>query len=631
MASLKEKIRNKLLPNPLLEELVAQTRQLVLEQYEILNQELLPALKSEQIQLKNKSDWNPKQRAWLKSFFQTQLLPVLSPIGLDPAHPFPLLANKSLNFIVSLKGQDAFGRRLEMAVVPAPKSLPRLVQIGGEGKEIVSLEQMIRAHMSALFPHLKVVNSYQFRVTRNSNLSVDEEEADDLLQSLEGELTSRRYGNAVRLEIEESCPDRLVQFLSNHFELQEEDIYRIKGPVNLVRLTALYDWVDRPDLKFPALIAQPVSITFQSLKKADRALLHPFESFASVCDFLKQAARDPHVLVIKQTLYRTGSDSVIVDHLVEAANAGKEVTVVIELRARFDEEANIQLASRLQEAGAHVVYGIVGYKTHAKMLLVVRREKGRLRRYVHLGTGNYHPKTGKLYVDYSFFTTHAQICEDVHQIFLQLTGLSKRGPLQKCLEAPFSLKSGLLEKIERERINAKNGLKAGIKAKLNALADHDMMHALHHAAEAGVSIELTVRGICCLKPGPNLKIYSVLGRFLEHSRVFYFENNGQSELFLSSADWMSRNLVQRVEIAWPIESPELKARILKETFEIYLEESRFRFELQEDGTYIASDLIKGSTGAQNRLLDAYRALVAPVSEPEQLHQGALGIRPQFCQ
>ncbi len=591
-------------------ELLAQIGQnahaLVEDQYNVFENKLRTELTANGIRLLRRSEWNEEQAAWIEEYFMRELLPVLSPIGLDPAHPFPQIPNKSLNFIVSLEGKGAFGRKIEVAIIPAPRSLPRLIRLPAEISKIeyefVSLASILRAYDEKLFPDMNLLESYQFRVTRNSNLFVDEEEVEDLLVTLEGELPSRRYGDAVRLEIEADCPPQLTLFLKNHFHLQDQDVYKINGPVNLSRLLALYDLVEKPDLKYPNFIAKHQSISFESLQKNDALLLHPYESFSAICDFLKQASQDPNVLVIKQTLYRTGADSVIVDYLVDAANSGKEVTVVIELRARFDEEANISLATRLQQAGVHVVYGVVGYKTHAKMLLVVRRENGGLRRYVHLGTGNYHTKTARQYTDYSFLTCDAHFGQDIHQIFMELTGLSKVNELNVCLEAPFSMRPGFLAKIEQETKHAKAGKKAKILVKMNALADREMMAALQKAAEAGVQVDLVIRGICALRPQKNLRIRSVLGRFLEHTRVIYFENNGDPEVYLSSADWMTRNLSQRIELAFPINNPEFKKRIVHESFELYLDDNAGSFELRESGAYSKPKITKEKKSAQESLL-----------------------------
>ena len=594
VASLKEKVLAGSSPSDALEQITTQTHELVKKQYDILNHGLLAELSANQIQILQPSNWTAKHKQWASEYFEEDLLPILSPIGLDPAHPFPKILNKSLHFIVALQGKDAFGHEIKIAIVPAPKTLPRLIRVPDSEYEFIPLASIIHAHVHLLFPDMTVTESYQFRVTRNSNLFVDEEEIDDLLVTLEGELPSRRYGDAIRLEVENSCPEALVQFLQGHFALNSKEIYRVPGQVNLNRLMAIYEMADKPNLKYADFTPSNQIITFETIQNGNILLLHPFESFASISELIKQAAHDPAVLVIKQTLYRTGYDSVIVDYLVEAANAGKEVTVVIELRAQFDEEANIALANRLQEAGAHVVYGVVGYKTHAKMLMMVRKEGEELRRYIHLGTGNYHQKTARQYVDYSFLTCDPVLGEDVHNMFVQLTGLSKVGALSKCLEAPFSMRHAFLEKIKRE--------KKLIRAKMNALADPEIIAALQQAATSGVTIDLIVRGICCLKPQKNLRIRSVLGRFLEHNRVYYFDNQGCPELYLSSADLMTRNLSQRIEIAFPIEDPTLQKRIVHEAFDLYWEDNVQSFDLQEDGSYLRPSKTKTRVSAQENLL-----------------------------
>ncbi len=587
-------------PQEVLHQISLRGHELVAEQYRVLNDVLLPALEQQGIRFVRRTDWNDKQVAWVKDYFEHELLPVLSPLGLDPAHPFPRILNKSLNFIVSLKGKDAFGRSSGMAVVQAPRALPRLIQLpesaGGGKYDFVFLSSIIHAHVDDLFPGMKVTGCYQFRVTRNSDLFVDEEEVDDLLRAMEGELLSRRYGDEVRLEVADNCPADIADFLLSHFELKQADLYTVNGPVNLNRLMALPDMVDRPDLKYtpftaslPPRLAGGANI-FQAICEGDLLIHHPFESFVPVLDLLRQAAADPHVLAIKQTLYRTGPNSLVVDALVDAARRGKEVTVVVELRARFDEEANIALANRLQEAGAHVVYGVVGYKTHAKMLLVVRRENGHLRHYVHLGTGNYHVSTARIYTDYGLMTCDQDLGEDVHQLFLQLTSLGRFGKQRKLLQSPFTLHKGLLDKIGREAELARAGKPARIIAKMNALVERDVIKALYAASQAGVQIDLIVRGICCLRAGvpevsENIRVRSIVGRFLEHTRVFYFQNDGKEELYLSSADWMDRNLLQRVETCFPIENKELRKRVLREVG-YYLEDNCQAWTLQPDGIYM---------------------------------------------
>lgn len=589
-----------LTPQEILKRISEKAHLLVNEQYLILNEIVSVALEKEGIQFLRRSNWTPEQVLWVGEYFRTQLLPILSPIGLDPAHPFPRILNKSLNFFVALDGKDAFGREVQLAVVPAPRALPRLIRVPAHCAtapyQFVSLAAIIRAHVHQLFSDMDVTGSYQFRVTRNSNLFVDEEEVDDLLISLEGELPSRRYGDAVRLEIEQSCPKNLTDFLLDHFSLTPEDLYPVDGPVNLNRLVAMCDLVDRPDLKYAPLAPgiplnlMPSSDVFEAISKHDILLHHPFESFLPVVDFLRQAAKDPNVLVIKQTLYRTGFDSVLADYLVSAAASGKEVTVVIELRARFEEEVNISLATRLQEAGAHVVYGVVGFKTHGKMLLIVRREGNQLRRYVHLGTGNYHARTARLYTDYGLLTADPDIGEDIHKLFIQLTGLGRVTTLKKCLQSPFTLQQGLIDKINREIEHAVLGKKAHIMAKMNALTDPQLINMLYEASGAGVQINLIVRGICCLRPlvpglSENISVRSIVGQFLEHTRVYYFYNDDNSELYLASADLMTRNLAQRVEVAFPIEDTLLKSRIIRESFELYLRDNVQAWQLTKDGTY----------------------------------------------
>ena len=587
-------------PHEVLNQISTQAHDLVAEQYRVLNDILLPALEAEGIRFVKRQEWTDKQAAWVKNFYQHDLLPILSPIGLDPAHPFPRILNKSLNFIISLKGKDAFGRTSGMAIVQAPRALPRLIRLPPEtdsgANDFVFLSSIIHAHVDDLFPGMKVQGCYQFRVTRNSDLFVDEEEVDDLLRAVEGELPSRRYGDEVRLEVADNCPAEVCDFLLEEFELTEKDLYSVNGPVNLNRLMNLPDKVDRSDLTFPAFTPSlPARLTlaqdiFQAIAKGDLLLHHPFESFVPVIDFLKQAASDPKVLAIKQTLYRTGPDSAVVDALVSAARAGKEVTVIVELRARFDEEANIALANRLQEAGAHVVYGVVGYKTHAKMIMVVRREEGKLRHYVHLGTGNYHARTARIYTDYGLLSCEPELGEDVHKLFLQLTSLGRSSKLTKLLQSPFTLHTGMLERIEREAALARKGKPARIIAKMNAVVEPNIIRALYAASQAGVQIDLIIRGICCLRPGvpgisDNIRVRSIIGRFLEHTRIFYFQNGGKEEIFGSSADWMDRNLHSRVETCFPIEDKKLRERMIRE-LGYYLDDNLQAWQLQADGDYV---------------------------------------------
>ncbi|MCB1874362.1 MAG: polyphosphate kinase 1 [Chromatiales bacterium] len=584
----------------LLKEISERAHDLVTSQYQLLNDVLFPALADEGIRFLRRADWSDAQAAWVQEYFRRELLPVLTPIGLDPAHPFPRLLNKSLNFVVTLEGKDAFGRDSGVAVVQAPRSLPRLIRfpdnLAAGPNDFIFLSAMIHAHVDELFPGMRITGCYQFRVTRNSDLFVDEEEVEDLRRALEGELLSRNYGQAVRLEVADNCPPKTQQFLLKQFELGDQDLYQVNGPVNLNRLMAVRDLVERPDLKYPSFtpeiprrLARTTNL-FELLKREDVLLHHPFQSFTPVVEFILQAAKDQDVLAIKQTLYRTGSQSAIVDALVNAARSGKEVTVVIELRARFDEAANINLSNRLQQAGCQVVYGVVGYKTHAKMSLVVRREKTHLVRYAHLGTGNYHAGTARVYTDYGLLTGNPRITEDVHKLFQQLTGLGRATQLNKLLQSPFTLIQGLVDLIEREIANAEAGKPAHIMAKMNSLLEPSVIRVLYRASQAGVRIDLIVRGICALRPGipgvsENIRVRSVMGRLLEHSRVFYFHNDGAPQVFLSSADWMPRNLLHRVEVSFPIEDADMRARVIRETFDNYLADNTQAWELQSDGSY----------------------------------------------
>ena len=587
-------------PVETLKQIGAVAHELVETQYAVLNDSIMPELEREKIHVLRRSEWKPAMARWIKRYFNSNVLPVLSPIGLDPAHPFPRVLNKNLYFIMTLDGKDAFGRETRLSIVQAPRSLPRVVLIPediSKGKwRFVLLSSIIHAHVDDLFPGMKATGCYQFKVTRNSELFVDDEEVDDLLLALEGELPSRRFNDAVRLEVAENCPAELSSFLLRQFDLSEDDLYEVKGPVNLNRLMAICDLVDRPEQTFagftpdlPPRLQKNVSM-FDVLKNGDILLHHPFQSFAPVIDFVRQAANDPKVLSIKQTLYRTGDNSALVDALKDAARSGKEVTVVIELRARFDEEANIELANELQEAGANVVYGVVGYKTHAKMMMIVRREGRSLRRYVHLGTGNYHARTARLYTDYGLLTCDKAVAEDVNMLFLQLTGLGRVSRLKKLLQSPFTLYKSLLAAIEREAANAAAGKNARIIAKMNALVDPEIIRALYRASMAGVRIDLIIRGICCLRPGikglsDNIHVRSIVGRFLEHTRVFYFLDGGQEQVFCSSADWMPRNLHHRVEACFPIEEKRPKDQVIKFGLLNYLSDNTQAWTLQSDGTY----------------------------------------------
>lgn len=600
----------------------ARASRLVAEQYACLNEVLLPELARAGIERLARSGWDAATQDWLARFFELEVEPVLTPLALDPSRPFPRIQNKSLNFIVRLEGRDAYGREADLAIVQAPRSLPRVVPLpaaeAGGPLRFALLSTIVQEFVPRLFEGMRILGCYQFRVTRDSDLFVDEEEVEDLRRALEGELAQRRYGAAVRLETTGDCPDDLVGFLLRQFNLGAEDLYRVPAMVNLHRLSAIYDLADRPDLKYPAFtpgcpsrIARGQDL-FQAIRQQDVLLHHPFQSFAPVIDLLRQAAADPRVLAIKQTLYRTGVDSAIVEALVTAAHAGKDVTVVIELRARFDEAANIELSDRLQEAGAHVMYGVVGFKTHAKLALVVRREAEGLRRYCHLGTGNYHSSTARAYTDYGLLTCDPQIGEDVHEIFLQLTGLRRKQQLSCLLQSPFDLHREMIAKLDREAAHAARGRQSRVILKMNALVEPEAIRALYRASCAGTQVELIVRGVCALRPGiaglsENIRVRSVVGRFLEHSRVFYFENDGDPELYCSSADWMGRNFFRRVEIAFPVRRPELQARIMRD-LETYLWDNTQAWVLDADAQYLR--LQPGSeppVSAQAELLETYTA------------------------
>lgn len=608
-----------LTPKQVLDEISATAHAAIERQYRILNQEILPKLREEDICFLRRGELTPAQSAWVKKYFQEQVAPVLTPISLDPAHPFPRLVNKSLNFIVTLEGKDAFGRQIDLAVVPAPRSLPRVVRLPDEltgGKEHhVMLSAIIHEHVSDLFPGMTATGCYQFRVTRNADLALNED-VEDLAKALKGELNSRRFGRAVRLEVTENCPQHIYEYLLDEFDLEEEQLYKVDGPVNLARLLSNFK---RPHLRYdahipviPKVLKKSENI-FSAMQKQDILLHHPFESFAPVINLLREAARDPQVLAIKQTLYRSGADSEIVQVLAEAARNGKEVTAVIELRARFDEESNIAVANVLQEAGAVVVYGIVGYKTHAKMILVVRRENNKLVRYVHLGTGNYHAGNARIYTDYGLLTTDKELCEDVHRIFQELTGMGKMAKLKKLLHAPFTLHAQLINYIDNEIANAKAGKPAQIIVKVNALTEVQLINKLYEASQAGVQIDLIIRSICCLRPGlpglsENIRVRSIVGRFLEHTRVYYFSNNGDARIYCSSADWMDRNLFNRVEACFPIEDPALKKRIYQLGLVNYLKDNQQAWLLQSDGRWIRTHVQEGEEAhnSQHVLLEAFK-------------------------
>ena len=578
-----------------------QAYQIIRRQYQVLNDDLFPAMEKEGIRFLRRTHWNDAQRAWIKEFFFNEVMPVLTPIGLDPSHPFPRVLNKSLNFAVDLQGKDAFGRNSTKAIVQAPRVLPRTIplphEIAGCAHGFVFLSSILHAHVGELFGGMEVLSCHQFRVTRNSNLFVDDEEVKNLRTSLQGELPQRHFGNAVRLEVTDNCAPQVAEYLLQQFELGPDDLYRVDGPVNLVRMMGIPGRVARDDLKFPefvpgvpAVLQKKGADIFKVIRKGDVLLHHPFQSFKPVIDFINQASIDPKVVAIKQTVYRTGVDSELMEALIKATHLGKEVTVVVELLARFDEEANINWASKLEEVGAHVVYGVVGHKTHAKMLMVVRREEGKLRRYVHLGTGNYHPRTARLYTDFGLFTANEEICADVNEVFSQLTSLGKAGKLRHLWQSPFTMHGQVLSFIRNETKIAQTGKPAHIIAKMNSLLEPETIMALYEASQAGVKVDLIVRGVCALRPGvpglsENIRVRSIIGRFLEHTRIFYFRNNLAHDVYLSSADWMDRNFFRRIEVCFPVLDKKLKKRVIEEGLKIYLLDNCQACDMDAAGQY----------------------------------------------
>ena len=585
----------------LLAQIHERARALVQAQYRCWREVLRPELTRAGVRVFGRERWDPRQTRWLRAYFRSKVMPVLSPLGLDPAHPFPKLLNKSLNIVVRLEGRDAFGREGQYAIVRAPRSLSRIIQIpekvSGGPHDFVFLSSLLSTFVGELFPGMTVHGAYQFRLTRSAELEFDEEEVDNLAMALRDELVGRDFLRPVRLEIARDCPTALVRSLLEKFGLGEDAVYHIDGPVNLNRVIKVYELADRPDLKFPSF--QPRSLPgsdamFDTIAAGDVLLHHPFDSFSPVLELVRQAAEDPSVLAIKQTLYRSGEGSQIVEALIQAARNGKDVTAVVELRARFDEEANLGFANRMQEAGIQVVYGVFGFKTHAKMMLVVRREGRRLRRYVHLGTGNYHAGTARAYTDIGLMTAHPQVAGDVQQIFQQLSGLSPPPRLQQMMQSPFTLHRGLLRRIKREATHAREGRPGRIIAKMNALNEPAVIRALYRASQAGVSIDLIVRGACTLRPGipgvsENIRVRSIVGRFLEHSRIYWFGNDGAPELFCASADWLERNLLRRVEACFPILDPVLANRVYEEGLANYLADNVNAWELQPDGSYVQAE------------------------------------------
>lgn len=608
------------------ERLAHAAHDLVAQQYTLYNDELMPALERKGIRVVPHGDRDAKQRRWVGQYFEREVRPLLIPVGLDPSHPFPQVANKSLNFIVQLGGPDVFGRHNDIAIVKVPRVLPRMIRMahsvaGGE-LQFVSLSSVIRAHLADLFPGRQVGQFSQFRVTRHSDLAVDEDDVKNLRTALRQGLQHRHFGQAVRLEVSAGCSEELSKFLLTQFDLPELALYRVPGPVNLVRLTQLVDLISAPDLCFPTYKpSYPKQLTpgmsfFERLKQGDVLIHQPFESFGAVLDFLREAVRDPHVLAIKQTIYRTGSDSELMELLREAVRRGKEVTVVLELKARFDEEININWAEALESIGAQVLYGVVGLKTHAKMMLITRREGRQLRRYAHLSTGNYNPRTARLYTDLSHLTADVALTTDVDNVFVHLASHSRLPRLSRVLLAPLQLQQKLVQKINGVAKAVRSGQEGRIVAKMNALTDETLVHALIKAGQAGVKIDLIVRGACVLPaqlPGftDNIRVRSVIGRFLEHSRVFYFRQAGAEELYLSSADWMNRNMMRRVELAWPVRDPALLRRVVDECLVAYLEDDADAWEMAADGTYSS---LRGTSRRSSQ--GAQAALAARYGDPE---------------
>lgn len=626
VAGLKEKIAlssgkltiDGLRPDEAFSQISYKTHALIDQLYSIFNKQLLPALRKENIHFLDFNEWTDDIHLWTKHYFKHEVQPVISPIALDLAHPLPQLINKSLNFIISLSGKDAFERNINYAVVHAPRSLPRVIhlpsELCGDAHYFVYLSSIITAHVTSLFPGMEISGCYAFRLTRNSDLFLREEEIDDLAKAVQREIFSRHYGHVVRLEIERNCPEIIVDFLLQKYHLRHEDAYYCDGPVNIQRYLAAIDNLDRPDLNYPPFIAQYPQFAnsernlFNVLDTQDILLHHPYQSFEVVIDFLRQAAADPNVLAINQTLYRTHSESVMVDALVDAAHLGKEVTAVIELRARFDEESNLKLANRLHAAGVLVLYGVVGYKTHAKMTLVVRRSHGKLKRYVHLSTGNYHEKTARRYTDLGLLTCERSICADTQIIFQQLTGLGKAIKLKALSHSPFTLQKTLLHYIEECSEAALKGIDTEIVLKVNGLTDKTTIQALYKASEKGVKINLLVRGVCCLKPGlpgisDNIKVLSFIGRFLEHHRLFYFRIDQEEHYFCASSDLMERNLYHRIEIMFPILDEQYKKRIKQEIIKNYLKDNSNTWEMQSDGNY--KPITQGTISAQDKLIKLY--------------------------
>jgi len=622
-------------------------RQMVDQQYACWRKQLRPALARNGIRFLEMKQLNAADLAWAENYYRAEVRPVLTPLAIDPAHPFPQPLNKSLNMMVQVE-MNLSGQPLRhLAVVQVPRGLPRLLKLPREGsaQDYVFLGPLIGYFLADLFPGTKILGYWHFRVTRNSELYIDEEEIANLLKAVENELHNRRRGDAVRLEVEAECPAEIWRALLGTFRLTEEDLYIIDGPLNPTRLMAIYAGDHSPELRDPPFVAPLPPLLrnqidyFQVIRKRDVLVHHPYENFSSVTGFLEQAATDPQVLAIKQTLYRTGGDERIVGALMRAVENGKQVAAVVELRARFDEANNILWARQLEEAGVHVVYGLVGYKIHAKLCLVIRRDDDAIRSYVHLGTGNYNPNTARIYTDLGLFTCRPAFVEDAASMFNLLTGICQFQGMRKLLVAPFELHERILKLIAREIENAGRGLPARIIAKMNSLSDQQMIEALYRASQAGVKIDLIVRGICCLRPGlkkvsENITVRSIVDRFLEHSRIYYFENACQPEIFLSSADWMPRNFFRRIEVAFPIEDGILRERLTSEILALPLADNAKARLLAADGSYRRAPVRKGEKErrSQAELIALARndgTLRRPARRPHKYPQVQLAPRPSF--
>ena len=606
----RRKLDNGKMPSETIADVTEAARSLIRHQYDLFNNVLQPELAQEGIFFYRRRNWTDTQKKWIEDYFDRELLPILTPIGLDPSHPFPRPLNKSLNFAVELDGTDAFGRPSGMAIVQAPRILPRVVPLPAElcegGSGFVFLSSILHAHVGKLFPGMTVKGCHQFRLTRDSDLTVDEEDLKNLRAAIQNELHDREYGDGVRLEVADTCPAYIHDFLLSQFRLTAAELYQVKGPVNLVRLNAVPDLVDRPDLKFPPhtqgrlkALGKNGSI-FKLIRRAPILLHHPYQSFDPVVHMIREAAADSAVLAVKMTIYRTGSNSELVRALMKAALAGKQVTVVVELMARFDEANNVNWAQQLENAGAHVVYGVFGYKVHAKMALVIRREDGVLKRYAHLGTGNYHQGTSRIYTDFGIITDDDQITADVNTFFMEITGLGKPGRLNKLYQSPFTLHKMVINRIRQETAHAKAGKPARITAKMNSLIEPSVIDALYQASAAGVQVDLIVRGMCTLRPGvkglsENIRVRSIVGRQLEHSRIYCFHNNGADDTFISSADWMGRNFFRRIEVATPVTTPTLKKRVIHEGLTMALDDNTHAWLMQPDGSYIRATPAEGES------------------------------------